>query len=343
MNKNNVLVKRDDNTQPFPALIEWEELKETEVLPYSKIIEFMERQGYNLKNIEQKILEQAEKTIFEMDLGHYVIYLSEIINFFTILNRIDNIKNLYKKKLKKQLKESIYPTISKKTNKKEQIDKIRNDIFDILVKHRYLIASQGIEASGSESLQTSYYVGEQYQIAFDNYFENKERLKVELNIEVIEKESEKEKTPTLDVVFQDQPRNYIIQENNLNKALAREFSDFNLDHFTIDNYIKHSKYEEAFKMEHYLIKRFLFNVYRHFYNVDQLRTPNDLRIFAGYLATVKDFPFSEPELINYLEKGYDQVLELDNLDLKEKTKEIYKYITGFMIKIRTYIREEDFE
>ncbi|KKN19052.1 hypothetical protein LCGC14_0949620 [marine sediment metagenome] len=343
MKNNDVLIKRDSITQPFPALIDWEELKVSRVLPYNKIIEFMSGQGYNLKNIEQRILEQAEKTIFEMDLGHYIIYLGEIIKFFYIIKKSAGVNNRYKKKLKEELKEFIYPKASKKTNRKENIDKIRDAIFDILVRKRYLIASQAIEASGSEPLQISYYIGEEYKIAFDNYKENKERLQVELNIEIIEEESEQEKKPTLDVVFQEQPRKYIIQENNLKKALAREFSDLNLELFNIFRNINHSKYEEAFKKEHGLIKRFLFNVYRHFYNVDWLRTPNDLRLFAGYLATVQEFPFSKPELINYLEYEYHQVLKLDDLDLQEKAKKIYRYITNFMMKIKNFINEDDFE
>ncbi len=81
----------------------------------------------------------------------------------------------------------------------------------------------------------------------------------------------------------------------------------------------------------------------HIYNVDWLRTPNDLRLFAGYLATVQEFPFSKPELINYLEYEYHQVLKLDDLDLQEKTKKIYRYITNFMMKIKNFISDDDFE
>ena len=284
LNKNNILIKREDIAQPFPALIDWEELKETEVVPYNKIIEFMDEQGYNLKNIEQKILEQAEKTIFEMVLGHYIIYLGEIIKFFSSIEQVDNIKNLYKHKLKKQLKEIIYPKVSKKTKKKEHIDIIRDAIFDILVRQNYLIESQAIEASGSEPLQTSYYVGEQYQIALDNYNENEERLKTEFNIEVIERENRN--PPNLERVFQEQPRKYIIQAHNLKKALAQEFTDFNMVHFDISSYINHDRYEEAFNMEYDLIKKYLFNAYRHFYNVDRVRSPNDLRSFMKFLSTV---------------------------------------------------------
>ncbi len=110
-----------------------------------------------------------------------------------------------------------------------------------------------------------------------------------------------------------------------------------------DSYINHGRYEEAYKMEHDLIKKYLFNVYRHFYNVDQLRTPNNLRSFADCLASVKDFPFTEPELINYLEQEYHQVLELGGLALQEKTKEIYRHVTNILMKIKNYISEDDFE
>ena len=336
---NNVLIKRDGRTQPFPALIDWEELKNTEVVPYNKIIEFMSGQGYNLKNIEQRILEQAEKTIFEMDLGHYIIYLDEIINFFYVINRSAGVKNLYKKKLKEELKISIYPKVSKTTNKKEYINRIRDAILNILINHRYLIESQAIKASGSESLQSSYYVGEQYQIALDNYNENEERLNAGFKIEVIEKENKK--PPNLEHVFQEQPRKYIIQAHNLKKALAQEFTDLNMLHFDISSYLDHDRYEEAFNMEHDLIRKYIFNAYRHFYNVDRVRSPNDLRSFMKFLSTVKVFPFTEPELINYLEGDYNQVLELEGLELDEKSKKIFRYITTFILKIEKYIYEDE--
>ncbi len=339
LNKENILIKREDIAQPFPALIDWEELKKTEVAPYNKIIEFMEGQGYNLKNIEQRILEQAEKTIFEMHLGHYIIYLDEIIKFFSVLNKSAGVKNLYKKKLKEELKISIYPKVSKTTTKKEYINNIRDAILNILINHRYLIESQAIEATGSEPLQTSYYVGEQYQIALDNYNENEERIKTEFNIEVIEKENKN--PPNLEQVFQEQPRRYIIQAHNLKKALAQEFTDFNMLHFDISSYIDLCRYEEAFKMEHNLIKKYLFNVYRHFYNVDRVRSLNDLRSFMKFLSTVKDFPFTEPELINYLGREYYQVLELEGLEVDEKSKKIFRYITTFILKIEKYIYEDE--
>ena len=112
-------------------------------------------------------------------------------------------------------------------------------------------------------------------------------------------------------------------------------------HFDISSYIDHGRYEEALNMEHDLIRKYLFNAYRHFYNVDRVRNPNDLRSFMKFLSTVKVFPFTEPELINYIERDYNQVLELEGLELDEKSKKIFRYITAFILKIEKYIYEDE--
>ena len=44
-------------------------------------------------------------------------------------------------------------------------------MFEILVKHRYLIESHPRRASGSESLQTSFAVGPHYDEALQAYYE----------------------------------------------------------------------------------------------------------------------------------------------------------------------------
>ncbi|MFX0155114.1 MAG: hypothetical protein ACFE9Q_11355 [Candidatus Hodarchaeota archaeon] len=336
MKNNEILVRRDDIYQPFPVVVDWNNIKSRKILPYGEIVEFMQDQGYNLTQSERRILEQAKKTIFEKDLGRYFPYRNEIISFLSEVQNFDQIGNLYKQKIKKHLKEILYPRISQKTNKKEHINKIRDDIFNLLVKHGYLVENHPKRASGSEALRTSYSVGDQYQRALEDYFEAKSRADSENQVDVIEKEIQK--SEDLTNIFRPKPRKYIIQKENLKDAFAREFSDFNYDIFKIFRFINHNDYEKAIKIGHGLIKKYLLNVYKQFYNVNQILSINEVEKFIINLAKSEEFPFSKEEFESYIEK-YD-LINLENQNLEELAEDLYEYIYSFFIKIQNYIFEE---
>lgn len=338
MKKNEVLIRRDDINQPFPAYIEWEEITKKKQLLYDDIIKLMANQGFDLNFSERKILEQARKTLFEIDLGHFVIYLEEIIKFLDEIKTIDQIGNLYKHKLKTELKEIIYPKASKKTTKKENIKRIRDELFDILVRQGYLEESHPRRASGSEALRTSYSVGDRYQQALDDYYEVKGKAYTDINVEIMEKEIPRSPDDLIDM-FQQTPRKYIIQKENLKIAIAREFSDFNYDIFNIYSYINDEDYKNALKIEHGLIKHFLINVYKQFYNVDTIKTVNDFENFLSILGEKKRFPFTTQELNKYLE--IDQTINLESETLESLAKDIYLTIYDFFIKIQHYIYDEE--
>ncbi|MFX1599720.1 MAG: hypothetical protein ACFFB6_03915, partial [Promethearchaeota archaeon] len=335
MKDNEVLIRRDDIDQPFPAYIDWKEIQEKDPLSYEDIVIFMKRRGFDLENTERKILENAQKTLFEIDLGHYIIYLKEIIKFLDEIKTIDQIGNLYKHKLKTQLKEIIYPKISQKTSKKEHIKRVRDELLNTLIKHGYLVEDHPLRASGSEALRTSYSVGERYREALDDYFQTKGRTQTDMQVQILEKATER---PDLENIFKVNPRKYIVPENKLKLALVREFSDFNYDIFTIYSYINREDYKNALKIEHGIIKKYLMNVFRHFYNVESVVIA-DLNEFLTVLEDIKGFPFSKQELIDYIDKY--QVLNLDGENLELLAKEIYQFIYNFLIKIQYYIYEEE--
>lgn len=338
LRNNEIVVRRDDIYQPFPAIIDWDKIKNSDLLSYEDIVHFMEEQGYDLKYTEGKILEQAKQTIFEKDLSGYVIYLEEIIKFLDEIKSIDKVGNLYKQKLKKILKEIMYPKVSKKTNKKEQIKRIRDELFEILIKHGYLVEDHPKRASGSETLRTSYSVGDQYQKAVSDYFEHKERVFSDLNVEILERGSNSQRD--LSEVFQQQPsRKYIIQKANLKNAFAREFSDFNYHIFKIYSFINKRDYENALRIEYEIIKNYLVNIYKQYYNIDTIVTSAELDKFLNFLSNIEDFPFSNQELIGFIEKY--QVLDLRSEKKDSLAKEIYQVIYDFFIKIQNYIYGND--
>lgn len=320
---NNALIKRDDIYQTFPAVIDWLELKNVNPFTYDQIITFMATKGYDLQSNERKIMEKARKTIFEKDFGQYYYYIDEIINFLKNISVVDGVANLYKTKVKKELKKILYPKLLQRTNKKEQMKKIRDEIFKILLKHEYLVEDHSRTASGSESLATSYKVGNQYKEALDDYFSSRGE-KPEVKLEEVKED-----------FFPSQTRKYIIQQDNLIEALAREFSDFNYDIFKIYNFIENRQYSTALKIEQIIIKKFLFNVYRQYYNIDRAVMPSEVVPFFNLLEEIEDFPFTAEQLKDYVNQYQNINLDIDNP--KKIAVGAYESLYNFFIKIQNYI------
>ncbi|MFX1297957.1 MAG: hypothetical protein ACFFD2_24300, partial [Promethearchaeota archaeon] len=249
---NIILTRRNDIDQPFPALIEWNEIDNCSLLSYEEILKFMNKQGYDLKSSEKTILENVKETLFEIDLGHYYIYIEPIIRFMDSILTVDLIGNLYRKKLEEQLKKYIYPVLAEKMQKKEHMKKIRNNILEVLIKHGYLIENHPKRAGGGETLRTSFSVGPRYQEALEDYYKVKGKKQKDFQIEVLERESLESEDFT--DVFPTQPRKYIIKEKNLKEALSREIGDLYYSIFKIYRYIDQTDYSIAIKAQMGLIK-----------------------------------------------------------------------------------------
>lgn len=174
-----VVVKRSDINQPFPVELELKEIENLKVASQEEIDQFMKDQGYDLALAEKVIQQQASKTLFEKDFEIYSGFIEEVIQFLNALKTVDKIGNLHEKKIKEELKKFIYPKASKivkKKNLKHKINKMRNEIFSILVEHDYLVERHHLEAGGSESLRTTYSVGEKYENALQDYYESKSEV-----------------------------------------------------------------------------------------------------------------------------------------------------------------------
>ncbi len=332
MRDNIALVRRNDIDQPFPVIIDWKDIQRQPPLPYKKIAEFMESQGYDVKTSEKKILESAQETLFQIDLGHYYIYIKEIIKFMDYIQRIDKVGNLYTQKLKESLKEFLYPAISPKTQKKEHIKKIRDGILETLIRHGYLVEDHPKRAGGGEALRTSYSVGQRYHEALKDYWNVKGRVDNEFQAEVLDKES-----GSLDEVFPGQKRKFIIVKKDLKDALVRELTDLNYDMFKIYRYIEIEDFSNALKIEHELLKRYLMSVCRHYYNAETV-VLTEFNSFLGVLGTSEGFPFTKQELINYIDKH--QFIKVEESDIESLTKEIYQEISEFFVKLQNYIYGE---
>ncbi|MFX0034280.1 MAG: hypothetical protein ACFE9I_01405 [Candidatus Hermodarchaeota archaeon] len=329
---NKVLIRRDDIAQLFPALIAWEDLDESPLMSYVEIVRHMKDQGYDVHFSEKKILEHAKRTIFEIDLDNYYIYVEEVIQFLDYVKTIDQM-SLYNKNLKESLKKIIYLKLSRANMKKEHMKKVRDGLLDVLIKQGYLVEHHPRQASGSQTIRTSYCVGERYQQALKEYFKTKGKAQTDINVEIMEKATTQ--TPRLTDIFKvsQPPRKYIIQKENLQLALMREFSHFHFDIFKMYRYIKHEDYAQVLKIGHDLISQFLTGVYRDYNNMNGEVTAPIFSQFLEYLVTFEHFPFTLAELHNYIEK-YKLI---DVQAGGPLAIEVYQFLYIFFIRILNYI------
>jgi len=288
----------------------------------------MKSQGYDIRDTEKKIMEQTRKTIFQKDLGIYSGFIDEVKQFLEALKTVDQVGNLYEKRVKKELKEFIFPKASKIFKNKAEIKKSRDEIFSILIKFGYLVEDHPTRASGSESVRTSYSVGDHYDKALDDEFETKQPYAIEsLDLESA--------IPQILGYEEKQARTYIIKKKGLKKALAREFSNFLFELFNVYEFITHEEYKNALKIEHNLVRRFLIDVYKHYFNANYLVTTKDLTGFIENLVTDAHLPFTKEELLDYVERY--QVIDFDHSDVHSLANEVYEFISVFFDKIQLYM------
>ncbi|NVM34501.1 MAG: hypothetical protein HWN81_02825 [Candidatus Lokiarchaeota archaeon] len=326
LTKNNILVKRDDIYQAFPAVINWVELQKLRLFSYEQILTLMASKGYDLRANERRILDGARQTIFEKDLGHYYYYIEEIINFLKNISSVDRVANLYKKKVKEELKKILYPKLLQRTNKKDHMKKIHDEIFEKLLRHGYLVEDHSRKASGSESLATSYRVGEQYEEALRDYYNTRMETS-EVQLEEVKED-----------IFPSQSRRYIIQQENLYDALKREFGGLFYDTSKVYDLIGIGEYSNAIKIEQIIIEKFLVNVYRHYYNIDRVVMPSEMTPLFELLEKLEGFPLKADELESYINE--DQQINLDKVKSKVVAERLYISISNFYNKIKNFVVQE---
>ena len=332
MKGNEAIVKREDTYQAFPVHINWEGIEASEKLREDEIIEYMGKQGYNLKDTERRILDEIKKNLFQKDLGIYEPFTAEVKQFLASMSTIDQVGTLYEKKLKKELKTIIYPKASKLFKEKMDIKKSRDDLFTLLVKHGYLVENHPTTAGGSESLRTSYSVGAQYQKALEDEFASNQPY----TLETLDQESdlpftypEEAKSPS---------RMFKIQSYKLKKAIAIEYSRFYYELFNAHEYVNKGQYENAIKIMRDVISRFLTEVCKHYDNINQVSSV-DLYKFIEHITAEPLLGFTNKELKEYVDK-YQHVNFEDNTG-EDIANEMYQNISLFFKIIKAYHFRED--
>jgi hypothetical protein len=326
LKENEILVKRADIHQPFPVIMELEELKDLKPMSQEEINQYMSQQGYNLHDTESRILSNAQKTLFEQHFKNYIIFLDEIIKFFSILQTLDNVGNLYKSKIKEELLKIMYPKVQKKFGKdKRQIKLIRDKLFNIFLKHGYIVENHPRRASGSQSIRPSYSVGPQYQESLEDYFEMEQERPTNISVETLEQESSK--TTDFKKIFGIDSNKREENDFDSKKHVQYDIKEIILDHSSkllmnlidISIYIDEKKYEKAVLLERRALPEFLINVYCSVYPREKNEMP-DLLIDKAATFLLKNVRLS------ITRKYLDAVLE--RCQLKEiRIENIKEYIS----------------
>ncbi len=315
-----IIVKREDYNQSFPVLMDVEGLESMRPLKYSEIKDYMKRMDYDLERGEKKLLAQARETIFEADLGKYISYLDEIIQFFKAVKVYDKVGNVYKPNSLEALKNLIYNKARKTKKKKREILEIRDDIFEILVKKGYLAESYPRMASGSQSIRTSYKVGAQYQKALEDYFATKDSVSESIEAEVVKKETVLEKmfNSTDSKIEQEASQDKIMKDIEFRTTLNHEMGKqlvFNMFQFNAKR--KEGKAGEAIDISKRFIPEFLVNLYKKSfdYSVSEKISRTDLKDSIEYLTRNKLFPFNKAELEKMMKEF--EAIDSSNVNLND--------------------------
>ncbi len=293
MKQNEAVVKREDIYQSFPVLLDFKEIKETKPLSWAEIVIYMGEQGYDLETIEKEITRRAQTTLFESDFANYSDLIEGIIKFLNSIQAVDKVGNLYKKKVKEELRKVLKPYIAKITKDKQRERQIVDDVFGILVSKQYLTESHPRRASGSESMQTSFAVGPHYQRVLKDYYDS--RNSSIITYKPIELESEQP------YASEEQSNPEGLNQIKIRSALTKHFAPIlYYEYFTMHKNINYKKYENVLKTARNLLPRFLHSVYKEYYSVNYAITSEDIDKFVGKFGNIEGFPFTGEELRQFV-------------------------------------------
>jgi len=346
MKKDEAVVKREDIYQPFPVEFDLKGLRETKPLSWEEIVSHQGKQGYDMESAEKRIIQRAEKTLFQKDFGEYSVLIEGVIGFLNNLKKLDQIGNLYEQKIKKELTQWLHPYILKVTKDKKREKEIKNKTFEILVKHRYLIESHPKRASGSESLQTSFAVGPHYTEALEDYYEAQRKAVV--SYEPLEIESDNFNASNIS----DNSDNFNNSNNSktisqvekidpkkLKNAFAEHFAPIlYYEHFKMHQSINNKEFEKSLRIGKSLLRKFLQATCNSYYGIDVEEAVANVTNFIGSITKVEGFPFSEERLTDFLTTCENTSFEEEGVE--KRSKEMFEKYSKFFDGFKRYVEKD---
>jgi len=343
LRKNEALIKRDDIYQPFPIEMDWELLNQTKPYAWNEIVAYMKQQGFDLESAVKTLIAQTKLTLFEKNFGEYSFLIEPIISFLSDLRTMDQIGNLFAETIKKELKVRLDPKLSQFSQEKKRKQKIRNEIFNIILKHEYLKEHHPPSASGSESVRTSYYVGPQFDKALEDFITVKKQIPTEMDIiqqesatpiEKIEKilgtsaESEQIKEISNKTIS-------YLDKYRFQKVVAKVNSEMFMELFEIDRALNRKDYRSGLERAKEYLERFIFGVYNGYYKVDYVITNQDLTQFITDMTNLQGFPYTFEQFEDL--KSIFEGISFQEYNLEETLKTAYEKLQNFYNKMQSYI------
>ena len=315
------IMKRTDIYQPFPVKINATQLTELVSLDWKDIINHMDAQGFDMKNSERVILERAQKTVFEKDIGDHSHLIPEIITFLESLRTVHAVGNLYRSKIREELKNFLNPKLSLINQDKKVMKKMSNEIFDILFSRGYLVESHPAQASGGQSVRSSYQVSQKFDRVLEDYYETRRKTLANIDFEIMDQQSEiipdLEFRPTQGSLLKKLPVNTV-------KAIIRseliDILQWNLFQITRD--LNKGNLDHALSIAQDLSEMYVSNIQARIEQLPEIGVFESRESFLKSLVIMGGFPLTEEEVLNYL--AYPSKLMISTETQKEACDELMK-------------------
>jgi hypothetical protein len=336
MRTHEALMKRDDIYQPFPVEFDFNQIKNIPSVSWKEIIIHMKNQGYDIEDAERKMFERAQKTVIEKDFGQYAFLIPEIINFLESLQTVHQIGNLYRSKIDEQLKNAIYPKLSKITKDKRQLKKMREEVLTILYSHNYLIESHPRQASGGQSIRPSFQVSPKFSTALEDYYTSKQGVPTNIEFEVVSQETED--APDFMLSNEDKRRLLpVVQIQAIMRRIAIDILQWNL--FQMHRSLTKHDYEQCLKIGRDLPEMFTSNLQADIERISDNVQFQTKEKFISSLCEVEGFPLTEEEFKNWLNYPRrlisEEQIRLDNI--QDICQRIYDAHCDFSLQLEPFI------
>jgi uncharacterized HAD superfamily protein len=329
------LMKRDDIYQPFPVEFDFDPVRKIDPLSWKEIIDHMKNQGYDIEDAERKMFERAQKTVIEKDFGQYAFLIPEIINFLESLQTVHQIGNLYRSKIADELKNTIYPKLSKITKDKRQLKKMREDLLIILFSHGYLIESHPRQASGGQSIRPSFQVSSKFSTVLDDYYKTKQEVSTNVELEIVSQETD----DIPDFIFSNESIRIlpVAQVQPITRRTAIDILQWNL--FQMHRSLTKQDYQQCLKIGKDLPEMFISNLQAEIEGLTDVKRFDTRDNFISSLCKVEGFPITEEEFKRWLEypKTLISTEQITPDHIEDICKKIYDAHRDFSFQLESFI------
>jgi hypothetical protein len=336
MRPHEALMKRDDIYQPFPVEFDFNPVRKIDPLSWKEIITHMKNQGYDIEDAERKLFERARKTVMEKDFGQYAFLIPEIITFLENLQTVHQIGNLYRNKIAEELKNTIYPKLSKITKDKRQLKKMREEILSILFSHGYLIESHPRQASGGQSIRPSFQVSPKFNNVLEDYYKVKQEVSANVEFETVSQETE----DVPEFIFTDQPKKSLLvlaEVKPLIRGTTIDILQWNL--FQMHRSLTKQNYQQCLKIGKDLPEMFISNLQAEIERLPNVRMFDTRDNFISSLCKVEGFPLTDKEFQLWLHypKTLVSTEQITPSNIKEICQRIYDSHRDFSFQLDPFI------